>query len=146
MLLYLDLNCFNRPFDDQQQDRIAQETTAVFAILQRIVAGVDQLAWSAILDFENAQHPLADRHTEIAHWAQRATIYIAITPQAAARAQALTTVELKALDAAHLACAEVAACDRFLTCDDRLLRRAAHVQMGLGLQNPTDYVQEYIDV
>ena len=51
MLLYLDLNCFNRPFDDQSQDRIAQETTAVFAILQRIIDGVDQLIWSAILTF-----------------------------------------------------------------------------------------------
>jgi predicted nucleic acid-binding protein len=140
------LNCFNRPFDDQQQDRIAQETTAVFAILQRIVAGVDQLAWSAILDFENAQHPLVDWRAEIARWAQRAVIYIAVTPQVAARAQTLTAMGVKALDAAHLACAEVAACDRFLTCDDRLLRRAAHAQIGLDVQNPTDYVQEYTDV
>ena len=69
MLLYLDLNCFNRPFDEQSQDRIIQETAAVFEILQRIVEGVDQLVWSAILDFENAQHPLVDRRTEIARWA-----------------------------------------------------------------------------
>ncbi|ETX05978.1 MAG: hypothetical protein ETSY2_19770 [Candidatus Entotheonella gemina] len=30
MLLYLDLNCFNRPFDDQNQGRIARETAAIF--------------------------------------------------------------------------------------------------------------------
>ena len=65
MLLYLDLNCFNRPFDDQSQDRIAQETMAVLSILQRIIDGVDLLAWSAVLDFENTQHPLVDRRTEI---------------------------------------------------------------------------------
>jgi len=146
VLLYLDLNCFNRPFDDQQQERIAQETAAVFAVLQRIVEGIDQLTWSAILDFENAQHPLADRRTEIARWAQRAVIYIAITPQVAARAQALTAAGFKALDAAHLACAEAATCDRLLTCDDQLLRRASHVHVGLGVQNPTDYVQEHTDV
>ena len=66
MRLYLDLNCFNRPFDDQTQARIVQETSAVFVILQRIVEGVDHLVWSVILDLENAQHPLADRRVEIA--------------------------------------------------------------------------------
>ena len=86
MLLYLDLNCFNRPFDNQNQTRIAQETTAVFAILQRIVDGVDHLVWSSILDFENAQHPLADRRAEIAQWAHRAMINIPVTPQVSARA------------------------------------------------------------
>ena len=43
MRLYLDLNCFNRPFDDQTQTRIVQETSAVFAILQRIVDEMDHL-------------------------------------------------------------------------------------------------------
>lgn len=42
MLLYLDLNCFNRPFDDQNQQRIASETAAVFSILQAVgVAALD---------------------------------------------------------------------------------------------------------
>lgn len=65
MLLYLDLNCFNRPFDDQGQERISLETAAVFSILQRINEGLDDLAWSEVLDFENAQHPMPDRRTEI---------------------------------------------------------------------------------
>ena len=84
MRLYLDLNCFNRPFDDQNQARIVQETAAVFSILQRIVDGVDHLMWSVILDFENAQHPLADRRVEIARWAHRAVGHLVITPNVAA--------------------------------------------------------------
>ncbi len=143
MLLYLDLNCFNRPFDDQSQDRVAQETAAVFVILQRIIDGVDRLVWSAILDFENAQHPLADRRTEIGRWAQRAVVNIPVTPQVSARAHALTAAGFRPLDAAHLACAEVAACERFLTCDDQVLRRVRRVQVGVHVQNPMDYVQEW---
>ena len=143
MLLYLDLNCFNRLFDDQSQDRIAHETAAVFAILQRIIDGVDQLIWSAILTFENAQHPLADRRTEIAQWAHRAVVNIAVTHQVATRARALTAAGFRPLDAAHLACAEAAACDRFLTCDDQVIRRARRVRVGLRVQNPLDYGQEY---
>jgi predicted nucleic acid-binding protein len=146
VLLYLDLNCFNRLFDDQSQERIAQETTAVFAILQRIIDGVDQLIWSAILTFENAQHPLADRRTEIAQWAHRAVVNVAVTHQVATRARTLTAAGFRPLDAAHLACAEAAVCDRFLTCDDQVIRRARRVQVGLHVQNPTEYVQEGTDV
>lgn len=54
MLLYLDLNCFNRPFDDPNQARIAREAAAVFTVLQRIVEGVDQLVWSAVKEHSNA--------------------------------------------------------------------------------------------
>jgi predicted nucleic acid-binding protein len=146
VLLYLDLNCFNRPFDDQSQDRIAQETAAVFAILQRIIDGVDQLVWSAILTVENAQHPLAGRRTEIAQWAHCAVVNVAVSQQVATRAHALAGAGFRPLDAAHLACAEAAACDRFLTCDDRVIRRTRRVQVGLRVQNPRDYVQEYTNV
>jgi predicted nucleic acid-binding protein len=128
VLLYLGLNCFSRPFDDHSQDRIAQETAAVFVILQRIIVGVDRLVWSAILTFENAQHPLADRRTEIVRWAQRAVVNVAVTQQVATRARALTAAGFRPLDAAHLACAEAAACDRFLTCDDQVIRRARRVR------------------
>jgi predicted nucleic acid-binding protein len=146
VLLYLDLNCFNRPFDDQSQDRIAQETAAVFVILQRIIDRVDRLVWSAILTFENVQHPLADRRIEIARWAQRAVGNVAVTQQVATRARTLTREGFRPLDAAHLACAEAAACDRFLTCDDRVIRRTRRVQVGLRMQNPRDYIQEYTNV
>jgi hypothetical protein len=67
-LLYLDLNCFNRPFDDQEQPRIATETAAVFSILQSVTEGADQLAWSDVLAFENARHPRPDRGVEIGSW------------------------------------------------------------------------------
>ena len=143
MLLYLDLNCFNRPFDDQIQDRIASETTAAFSILQRIIDGTDHLAWSAVLEFENSQHPLMDRRTEIARWAQPAVVNVAISGQVSARAHTLIEAGFGTLDAAHVAYAEAAACDCFLTCDDRLIRRARRVQLAVRVQNPVEYVEEH---
>lgn len=142
MLLYLDLNCFNRPFDDQQQDRIARETAAVFSVLQRIIDGVDHLAWSAVLEFENAQHPLTERRTEIAQWGHRALVNVGTSERVSARAQELTTAGAGALDAAHVACAEAAACDCLLTCDDRLVRLARRVDLAVRVQNPVAYVEE----
>ena len=145
MLLYLDLNCFNRPFDDQNQERIARETTAVFSILQRVIDEVDLLAWSAVLDFENSQHPLVDRRTEIGRWVQRAAINIAVNEQITTRAQELTQAGFGALDAAHLACAETAACDYLLTCDDPMVRRAQRVALPLRVSNPLMYLEEQTD-
>ena len=105
MLLYLDLNCFNRPFDNQDQERVVLETAAVFSILQRLVEGPDHLAWSEALDFENSQNPLPDRREEIGSWGRRARVRIRIDQQVAARAESLHASGLGPLDAAHLACA-----------------------------------------
>ena len=52
MRLYIDLSCFNRPFDNQSQERIRRETQAVFDALRRIVEGSDSLVWSWVLSFE----------------------------------------------------------------------------------------------
>lgn len=142
MFLYLDLNCFNRPFDDQQQERIARETAAIFLILQRVVEGVDQLAWSAVLDFENSQHPLLDRRTEIARWAQRAVVNVALGEPIMRRARELGDAGIAALDAAHIAAAEAGGCDRLLTCDEPLIRRARRIALALRVQDPVEYLEE----
>lgn len=145
MLLYLDMNCFNRPFDDQGQARIVRETTVVFAILQRIVDGVDRLAWSVILDFENSRHPLIDRRAEIARWALQAVVNNAIDEWVSGLAQELTSAGCKVLDAAHLACAEFSACDYFLTCDDQLLRQARRLNVSIRVKNPTKFIKEQMN-
>ena len=145
MLLYLDLNCFNRPFDDQRQERIAHETTAIYSVLRRVVEGLDQMAWSAVLDFENSQHPLVDRRDEIARWGRRAVTHVQITQPVSDRARQLTEAGFGPLDAVHLACAEAAGCSSFLTCDDRLLRKAQRVDLALRVQNPVDYLEEQTD-
>jgi len=145
MLLYLDLNCFNRPFDDQSQERIARETEAVLHILQRALDGTDALAWSAVLTFENSKHPIPERRDEIGSWAQRATIQVGIDGRVSRRARELAEGGINPLDAAHLACAEVASCDRFLTCDDRLLSRVQRFPLELPVQNPWNYVKDLRD-
>ena len=142
MRLYLDLNCFNRPFDDQTQDRVARETAAVLWILQRIVDRSDELAWSTILSYENSQHPLADRRDEIARWADFAVVTLPISARLMVRARELADQDVPALDAAHVASAEEGGCERFLTCDDRLLRKARRLNVRLAVMNPVKYQEE----
>jgi hypothetical protein len=100
---------------------------------------------SAVLEFENSQHPLVDRRTEIARWAQRAVVKVTISGRVSARAQTLAEAGFGALDAAHVACADAAGYDCLLTCDARLIRVARCVQLAMHVQNPIEYVEEETD-
>ncbi len=53
------------------------------------------------------------------------------------RALELEKEGLKAVDALHIACAEAAGSEYFLTCDDQVLRR---YQGGIKVLNPVDFV------
>jgi len=76
MLIYLDNCCFNRPFDDQKQIRIRIETEAKLFIQGEIITGKFSLAWSYILDYENAANPFNERKETIANWKKRAVIKV----------------------------------------------------------------------
>lgn len=52
MKLYLDNCCYNRPFDDQTQERIHLESEAILTILQRGQAGIYSIIGSNILELE----------------------------------------------------------------------------------------------
>lgn len=65
MRIYLDVCCFNRPFDDQTQDRIHLESETVRAILNRCQSGEWKLVGSEIVDFEISKIPDDDRRQKV---------------------------------------------------------------------------------
>ena len=146
MLLYVDANCFNRPFDDQSQDRIQRETEAVLAILQRVESGDDDLAWSPALTLELSAHPDAEIRGQLTAWAGHARVVVATTPSVRERGNELVARGLRPLDGAHVAFAEAAHCSVLLTCDDRMLRRARRLDLSLRVLDPVEYVAEINDV
>ena len=85
---------------------------------------------------------MQDRSEEIAGWARHCTVHVTVSERVTERAHEFIRVGLDPLDAAHLASAEVAGCDRFLTCDDRLRRRARRVALRLTVQGPVEYMEE----
>lgn len=57
MTVYLDNCCYNRPFDDQTQERIHLESEVILTILQRGQAGIYTIVGSDILELEmNRMH------------------------------------------------------------------------------------------
>jgi hypothetical protein len=142
MRLYVDLSCFNRPFDDQGQERIRLETEAVLLILTRIVEGKDTLLWSWVMSFENDNHPRPDRRDEIAVWEARSERSVDVSGRLQQRARQIAQLGIPALDAAHLAAAEIGGADIVLTCDDLMIRRAARFGLPLRVLNPVAYLTE----
>jgi predicted nucleic acid-binding protein len=145
MRLYIDLSCFNRPFDNQAQERIRLETEAVLSVLTRVVEGRDILLWSWVLSYENDNHPKPDRRDEIAVWERISEHTIVMSGDVQKRAREIAQLGIPALDAAHLAAAETAGADIVLTCDDVMLRRARRVGLGLRVLNPVAYCEQSQD-
>ena len=73
MLIYLDVCCLNRPFDDQTQDRIRLETKAVLLILERCHAGEWRLLGSEAVDYGISRIPNVDRQCKVFHLASAAS-------------------------------------------------------------------------
>jgi hypothetical protein len=68
MKIYLDICCFNRPFDDQSQLRIKLESEAKLKIQTDIQAGNFDLVWSYIFEGENEANPFEERKRAIREW------------------------------------------------------------------------------
>jgi predicted nucleic acid-binding protein len=140
MRVYLDNCSFNRPFDDQSQPRIRLETEAKLCIQDSVQAGTLELAWSYVLDFENAANPFDDRRIAIDRWKGQAKVDVGETDELLQTAKELASLGLKSKDALHLACAIASRADYFVTTDDRILNRNAEVH-GIEIVDPTVLVR-----
>jgi len=140
--IYLDMNIYNRPFDDQTQVRIRLETIAIFSILQRIKNGDFKLIWSFMIDYENSLNPYDDVRLEIEMASSLADEIISPDDSVISIAKELEAKGMKSRDALHLACALKGGSEYFLTCDDKLIKKAVAVGINLKLMNPARFVEE----
>ena len=145
--LYLDMNIYNRPFDDQSQMRIRLETTAITMIFALIEQGIFSACWSFVLDYENSRNPFAERRTLVQHLAQVCEATVEPDEQIRELAQSFTqNHQVRGRDALHLACADRAGCNYLVTCDDRLISQAKRLRetgvLTVSVINPIDLLRE----
>lgn len=126
--IYLDLCVYNRPFDDQRQPRVVIEMMECILLLSKIISGEMKLISSFALEFENRNNPFADRKDVIHELLSTATTFIEYDGDLGARAKELEKIGINAMDAFHIACAEKADADFFITCDDILAKRCMAVE------------------
>src|ERR1035438_2179765 len=148
MTIYLDVCCLNRPFDDQSQNRVRLEAEAVLSILEMAGAGKLELAGSDIIDGELSQMPDDERREKVELLLGASTKHISLNTTIERRSTELQKWNISPLDALHLASAEAARVDYFLTTDDYLLRRARrHAdELKVKVENPAKWlIQEATD-
>ena len=121
--VYLDICCFNRPYDDQTQRRIQFESAAKLMIQSLIVEGHINFVWSYVLEFENAKSPFLEKRNTILAFKRFAGECILPNPKIEEIAKEMQNKGFKPFDSLHLACAVFAGCDHFLTVDDRVLNK-----------------------
>ncbi len=120
MLIYLDMCSLKRPFDDQSQPRVHLESEAVLGALA-MESDLLQFVRSAPLLLENSYNPVPDRAARVNQWLIAAPSVALDHNAFTSRIDELMKLGFKGFDAMHLACAEQAKADLFVSCDDRLL-------------------------
>ncbi|MEA1960817.1 MAG: PIN domain-containing protein [Bacillota bacterium] len=143
-MVYLDVCCLNRPFDDQSQDRIRLESEAVIIVLSFCESGNWQLVVSDVVDYEISRIPDPERKERIMAYTDLAHDCIELNNNIKRRALKLTQIGFKPYDALHIACAESANIDVFLTTDDKLLSLARRSKEELVVEviNPLIWLME----
>jgi len=124
----------NRLTDDQFQTRIRQEAEAVEHILRLVRQGYATWVSSAVLEVELSRNPDLDRRHDVKELLVFANEVVEPGAEVVARAKVLESLGYGVFDAFHLACAESAKVDVFLTADDDLLRRSRRSPSAVGVR------------
>jgi predicted nucleic acid-binding protein len=134
LIIYLDVCCLNRPFDDLGQGRIRIEAEAIIVILQKCQDKQLILVNSDAIEFEIARNSDLYKAEKVKSILNGANIYINSNEKIELRAEELNKLGFKLYDALHLAFAEAALANIFLTTDDRLLRKAKQYSESVKIE------------
>jgi hypothetical protein len=141
MRIYLDVCSFNRPFDDQSQLRIRLETEAKFRIQEEIRGGNLGLAWSYVLDYENAKNPYFERKVSAGAWRKCAVVDVGESAELLTTTNRMHEEGLPKIDSLHVACAIYAECAYFISTDDRALKCKPRVT-DINIADPILFMKE----
>lgn len=154
MDIYLDMNIYNRMFDDQTQLRIRFESMAIDIIFELIEKGQYNLSWSFILEYENEKNPFINRRDYIKSLSELCNNEIG--PCEDIRNIARDIMEnsnVKSKDALHLACAVYKRVNYFITCDDKFIKTIsknkdtlANILGKTKLFNPIDFLRMEVEI
>jgi predicted nucleic acid-binding protein len=141
-LIYLDVCCLNRPFDDWRPDRIRLEGQTILDIFKQFYLGKWKLVNSETIEAELKRMSNLDKLNKIRELLEVAEIKIILNDEIDRRSQEIEKLGFALYDSFHIACAEYARTDTLLTTDDRLLRKAikySHL-LRVKIDNPVTWL------
>ena len=137
MRIYLDNCCYNRPYDNQSQQRINDETESIFRAInqkENIIIGSDTLI------LEMAQIKDVDLQLDIvAMYSQTIKEEVSTSEEVEKIADSIMSESsIHKMDALHLASAIVGKAEIFLTVDDKLIKSCSKLNLNMKVINPVE--------
>ena len=141
--VYIDLCCLKRPFDERRDERVALEAEAASTLIELIEKGKIHLISSGTLVVENNRNPRKDRREVTQRILEMHHEFSSLTNAVEARARKIQQHGLAGVDALHLALAESAGADAFVTCDEGILRFARRQSLAIEVKivRPTEFLE-----
>ena len=143
--VYLDMCCYNRPYDDQSQIKVSLETQAKLHIQDQIQKKQLELVASYMLRYECGQNPYEMRRRAIMQFVDtHMAAYVGLERKGEIESMAteIMNTGVKFKDACHVASAIYAGCKYFISTDKRLLKYQTD---RIRLVTPIEFIAETED-
>ncbi|ADL36065.1 hypothetical protein bpr_II126 (plasmid) [Butyrivibrio proteoclasticus B316] len=145
MKIYLDNCCFNRILDDRSYPIIYLERNSVMLILELAEAKRIEIIGSEMLRKEISDTPSYMKREKLALMYSLCSSEIKVTENIVDRAiEIRDNSNIRTKDSIHLACAEAAKADVFLTTDKKFMNNANRIPAKIKVKNPTEWLMEVI--
>lgn len=145
MRIYLDMCCYNRPYDNQSQLKVSLETQSKLYIQTLIKDKKLQLVTSYMLRYECSNNPFEMRRNAIFDFISKNTYaYVGDERKILIESEAAEIMKsgVKFKDACHVASAIYAKCEYFISTDIRLLK---YKSSEIKMVNPIEFIMETED-
>lgn len=136
-----------RATDDQTQDRIQRETTAILKIVSHFQSNEWKWINSGILRYEISRIRDIKKRSIVDALliSMPQTDYVSIGKNEILRGQQFEKLGFRESDALHIACAESGKADFFLTTDDAVIRKGKrfHSKFRVQIKNPETWLKKH---
>lgn len=141
MILYLDNSFLNRPFDDPDKGTNRLESEVLSLALKLAYRGKVGLINSSIIEYENSINPILERKIFVEEILKQAKVYQNVNENIRKQAENLAkTINISPNDALHLATAENANADIFITCDYDIIKK---YKGKVKVITPLEFINRY---
>lgn len=141
MIAYLDNSFLNRPFDDPEVGVNKLESEVLSLITKLASKGKVNLVNSSVIEYENSLNPSHARRIFVKEILNQARVYQNVDENIRKQAENLAKkTNISPIDALHLATAENAKADVFITCDYGIIRK---YKGGVKAITPLEFIQYY---
>jgi len=142
LIVYFDVCCYNRPFDDSLDDRIELEANAIISIMYRCKQGNWEICSSEIVDVEVSNIKDEYKKDKVKMLVSVKDTQIKVCEDIVSRAYELQELGIKPYDSLHISCAEYGNADIFFTTDDKLIKKCKFINTRVKVCNPVTWLME----